>query len=293
MDKGRRVELDALAERYYPDNGTRKHISYLAEYERILEDVRDTPLRILELGVSSGASLLMWHEYLPNATIVGIDIGERPAILDGHERIQFLRASQDDTIALDATGQANGPFDLIVDDASHIGYLTKRSFCHLYPRWLKPGGCYVIEDFGTGFLPEYPDGHRFQDPSPDDAVESTKIFTSHQYGMVGVVKQLIDHMMRELMLGTRSFLDIERLTILTNVAFIQKSARPGGVPDIATPMRGLSPENIVSLPHIKSNAAEPSTVRRTAGALLHAEQSRLGRIWGRLRVPSWLSGLQR
>jgi methylase of polypeptide subunit release factors len=30
--------------------------------------------RILELGVFSGASLLIWRDYLPNATILGIDI---------------------------------------------------------------------------------------------------------------------------------------------------------------------------------------------------------------------------
>jgi hypothetical protein len=226
MNIGFGAELDRLAEKYYPDNGTRKHISYLAEYERILSDVRHAPLRILELGVSSGASLLIWHDYLPNATIVGLDIGGKPASLDGYDRIQFVQASQDDIAALDLVGQRNGPFDLIIDDASHVGYLTKRSFCHLYPRWLKPGGHYVIEDFGTAFLPEYPDGRAFQDLAEDDATEKTVIFTSHQYGMVGVIKQLIDHMMRELMLGMRSFIDIERLTILTNVAFIQKPVRP-------------------------------------------------------------------
>jgi hypothetical protein len=39
------------------------------------------------------------------------------------------------------------------------------------------------------------------------------------------VKQLIDHMMKELMTGTPSVLHIERINILANVAFVQKSFR--------------------------------------------------------------------
>ena len=219
-------ELNELAERYYGTNANRKPITYLAEYESILSKERLSPLRILELGVSSGESLLIWNDYLPKAIIVGLDIAAEPAVLAAHERIQFLRASQDDIAALDIAGRTWGPFDLIIDDASHIGYLTKRAFCHLFPRWLKPGGHYVIEDFGTAFMEEYPDGSTFRDPSNEDASEGNKIFASHQYGMAGVIKQLIDHMMRELMVGTRSFLDIERMTILTNAAFVKKSARP-------------------------------------------------------------------
>jgi hypothetical protein len=226
MARGDGMELNVIADRYYIDSRTRKPISYLREYERILAEVRDARLRILELGVYAGASLLMWHDYFPNATILGIDVSEEPACLKGYQRIHFQRASQEDTAALDVAGDTHGPFDVIIDDASHLGYLTKRAFYHLFPRWLKPGGYYVIEDFGTAFMPEYPDGCALRVPMNDDAIESATVFESHQNGMVGVVKQLIDHMMAELMLGTRSFIDIERMTIVSNVAFIQKWARP-------------------------------------------------------------------
>jgi hypothetical protein len=39
-----------------------------------------------------------------------------------------------------------GPFGLIVDDASHDGNLTVRSFGLLWPL-VQPGGYYVIEDW--------------------------------------------------------------------------------------------------------------------------------------------------
>jgi SAM-dependent methyltransferase len=218
------IGLDALAERYYTDDGTRKPASYLAEYQRIFGDRRDAKLRILELGVASGASLLIWRDYLPNATIVGVDVIEPPPCIVGQDRIHFIRGSQDDQAVLDRAGMiAGGPFDLIVDDASHIGYLTKRAFCYLFPLWLKPGGHYVIEDFGTGMLPAYPDGEAFIEPALDDARPDTLLFKSHQSGMVGLVKQLIDYMMKELITGARSQFAIERMNILVNVVFIQKS----------------------------------------------------------------------
>ena len=148
--------LETLAERYYAaGDGTRKAPSYLREYESLLAHRRDAPLRLLEIGVSSGASMLIWRDYLPRATIVGIDIADPPPRIRGQERIHFIQGSQDDPETLDRAGEAaGGRFDLIIDDASHIGYLTKRSFHHLFPRWLMPGGVYVIEDFGTGFMPD-------------------------------------------------------------------------------------------------------------------------------------------
>jgi hypothetical protein len=41
-------------------------------------------------------------------------------------------------------------FDIIIDDASHIGELTKTAFWHLFDNHLKPNGLYAIEDWGTG-----------------------------------------------------------------------------------------------------------------------------------------------
>jgi SAM-dependent methyltransferase len=230
-------DLTASAERHYAaGDATRKPVSYLLEYERILADLRDRDARILELGVSSGASLLMWKDYLPNGIIVGLDIDAMPGKIAGQERIHFIRASQDDTAALDqAATIAGGPFDLIIDDASHVGYLTKRSFMYLFPRLLKPGGTYAIEDYCTGFLPEYPDGSPWVEPPAFDTGSGTRRFESHQFGMVGVVKQLIDHMARELITGQISYLAIEKMSIRTNLALIEKSTLTPGPPPVRRP----------------------------------------------------------
>ena len=95
--------MDALATKYYSDDGTRKSLSYYAEYERIIEDRRNQPLRILELGVFSGASMLIWSDYAPNATIVGLDSAKfPPAAISGEKRIHFVSGLQDDPATLDA-----------------------------------------------------------------------------------------------------------------------------------------------------------------------------------------------
>ncbi|PPQ35173.1 hypothetical protein CCS01_08530 [Rhodopila globiformis] len=221
--------LDALVAHYYAlGDFTRKASSYIASYRSLLEGKRNESLRLLELGVSSGASLLVWRDYLPRATIVGIDLADPPPRILRQDRIHFVQGSQGDAAVLERAAEvAGGPFDVIIDDASHIGYLTKRSLQYLFPRHLVPGGLYVIEDFGTGFLPAYPDGTTFEEPDWNDAVEGSTIFRSSQHGMVGVVKQLVEPLVQELSTGTKPYLAISRLTIETNIAFIEKSMQPG------------------------------------------------------------------
>lgn len=269
--------LTALADRHYAAGDfTRKSELYLREYERILGSRRDAPIRILELGVSSGASLLLWRDYLPQATIVGIDIDPMPAMLAGQERVQFLQGSQDDLALLDrAAAVAGGPFDLIVDDASHIGYLTKRSFNYLFRTWLKPGGTYVIEDFGTGYLPEYPDGSAFVPVRMQDAEPGTREFVGHQFGMVGVVKQLIDHMMQQLITGAAPPIQIGRLVVLTNIAFVEKSAEPAGPIGLDPPMG--TPAVVAAVPDAAMVARVEALEQRLA-----AVETTLGRFLSRL-----------
>lgn len=248
--------LEVLAERHYAvGDGTRKAAHYFREYEALLRPRREAPLRLLELGVSSGASMLIWRDYLPNATIVGLDLAAAPTTLRGQQRIHFVQGSQDDPETLDRAGEAaGGRFDLIIDDASHLGYLTKRSFQYLFSRWLVPGGVYAIEDYGTGFMPEFPDGAAYVEPPHADSVPETQVFASHQYGMVGVVKQLMDYLMTDLMTGQPPRYDIERMTILSNIALMQKA---GGVPvQGATSVPGQAIGSDRALDHVPLMAAE-------------------------------------
>jgi len=222
--------LATIADRHYgEDRGGfhRKPESFIAEYERLFAAIRLEPLRVLELGVFFGMSLLMWRDYFPNAIIVGVDVREKPPSIDEQPRIHYVKGSQDDPETLEgAAAVAGRPFDIIIDDASHIGYLTRRSLFYLFPRWLRPGGTYVIEDLGAAFMDAFPDGSPFQSDESDDP--QVKCFPSHQHGILGVVKQVIDQTMKGMVTGVPSVLDVERMTFLPNIAVIRKAPAPPG-----------------------------------------------------------------
>jgi len=120
---------------------------------------------------------------------VGLD--KNPVELnDPTNRIFIYQGNQEDKNILDKIRMETSKdgFDIIIDDASHIGELTKVSFWHLFDNHLKPGGVYVIEDWGTGYWRGWLDGEFCLVPPKDENHQ----FKSHQHGMVGFIKQLVD-----------------------------------------------------------------------------------------------------
>lgn len=136
---------------------TDKSEHYIARYERAFASLRDKPVRLLELGVKTGGSLQMWADFFPHGEIVGLDLN--PAEVR-HDRIHVHLGYQQDVEVLDQISSEHAPqgFDIIIDDASHLGEHTAASFAALYSRHLVPGGIYVLEDWGTGYWPTWPDG---------------------------------------------------------------------------------------------------------------------------------------
>jgi len=222
----KRGEKLTLAKKLKGD--TDKSPGYLREYERAFSNMVDKEVRLLELGVYKGGSLLMWRDYFPKGVIIGLDrkIAE---INDPTGRIHTYQGSQQDTALLTKIVREEAPdgFNIIIDDCSHVGELTHVSFWHLFKYGLKPGGIYAIEDWGTGYWrshPYYPDGRRFRRGREVESigggpwlesglhwlahrrvVQGSIIFRrflyryqyisrlcSHDRGMVGFVKQLID-----------------------------------------------------------------------------------------------------
>src|SRR5262245_52206479 len=213
---------------------------YLERYDPILEPWLDREIVLLELGVHRGGSLLLWRDYFPLGTIVGIDIN-LPSDLQTAKRIQLFAGNQGDPQFLSHVAHETAPegFDIIIDDASHIGELSKIAFWHLFDNHLKPGGLYVVEDWGTGYWDDWPDGKsldlevygkrcgvwlkiakrlRFKAP-----------WRCHSYGMVGFVKQLVDeqgahdvtraHLRGESKRGSR----FESMLIAPSIVFIRKA----------------------------------------------------------------------
>jgi tetratricopeptide (TPR) repeat protein len=132
---------------------------YTPLYHALFSPLRDRALRLLEIGVGGygfstvgGASLAMWAEYFSNALVTGIDIVEKRLALD--PRIKVFRGSQDDPIFLNDVCAERGPFDIIIDDGSHVPKQVAASFNILFPS-LVEGGMYVIEDMQTAFWPQF------------------------------------------------------------------------------------------------------------------------------------------
>jgi hypothetical protein len=186
-----------LGKKYYEGVGCKSWEMY-GLYEGPLANLREKPLKILEIGVFSGSSLLVWNEYFPNAEIVGIDITEVKR--EFGPRVRFIQGMQQDIGLLKKISEVTAPdgWDIIIDDASHIGYYAKTSFWYLFKNHLKHGGLYFIEDWQTGYWDDWKDGHHYSEPRDSSLFRSEPVrFPSHDYGMVGMIKQIVDEAGRD------------------------------------------------------------------------------------------------
>lgn len=118
--------------------------SYGVLYTTIMAQYTNRPINILEIGVFSGASALVWSMYLPYATIDGIDItmdNIRFGLDNPRIRFQVIDGTQND-----APSKLNHQtYDIIIDDASHTPESQIASF-GIFAKYLRTGGVYIIED---------------------------------------------------------------------------------------------------------------------------------------------------
>ena len=166
--------------------------AYVPIYEQIFAPLRHQKLKILELGVFQGGSLKVWERYFPHAEIAGLDL-RLPGMAFDSGRVRMFEGDQSDPGILDRIAAEVAPdgFDIVIDDAAHIAALAKASFWHLFEHHLRPGALYCIEDWGTGYWNGWPDGSKFETfESRTNGVQ--RRFPSHDFGMVGFVKQLVD-----------------------------------------------------------------------------------------------------
>src|SRR5262245_26238722 len=129
-----------------------KWLHYFETYESIVGPLAKRPIRMLEIGVYNGSSLRMWRKYLhPDSIIVGLDIDpgckqhERP---DANLHVRIGDQSQPSVRRL---VDELGPFDLILDDGSHMSSHMVASFNLLFLDGLRSPGVYLVEDTHSNF----------------------------------------------------------------------------------------------------------------------------------------------
>lgn len=139
--------------------GAHKWYHYFSTYEEVISPYKNRPIALLEIGINMGASLNMWREYLhKDSTVVGIDIAPECARFEDVPSKLYCRiGDQSDPDFLQEVIDEFGPFDIILDDGSHLVSHMIASFNHLFPAGLKDPGVYLVEDTHSNFWTTYRD----------------------------------------------------------------------------------------------------------------------------------------
>lgn len=129
---------------------------YLEHYERHFQKYVNQKISILEIGVEAGGSLQLWKKYFgEKCNIVGVDIN--PECKFEEEQIKVEIGDQSDLTFLKFIVDKYGPFDIIIDDGSHIQSHIQKTFHYLYNH-LKDNGVYVIEDVHCSYFSSFQGG---------------------------------------------------------------------------------------------------------------------------------------
>jgi cephalosporin hydroxylase len=137
-------ELAKLATK--TDKGPKDH-NYVEVYERFMVQWRYEPIKIFEIGIEKGGSLLMWQDYFPKASIFGVDIANMSKM--DNARIKTIVGDQSKRDQLQkAIEVSGGDIDILIDDGGHTMEQQQVSLGYLFP-FVRPGGYYILEDIHT------------------------------------------------------------------------------------------------------------------------------------------------
>ena len=125
--------------------GIWKWLHYFELYERHLQRFVGRPVNVLEIGVFSGGSLGMWHEYFgAGCTVYGVDIEPACRAYAG-ERTKVLIGDQGDRDFWRRVRAEVPRFDVVIDDGGHTPEQQIVTLEEVLP-YMSPGGVYVCED---------------------------------------------------------------------------------------------------------------------------------------------------
>jgi hypothetical protein len=135
LDEGRQWGTDKLT----------KH-PYASDYDKIFDPIRNDPIKLLEVGVYHGASMILWDKYFVNGIITGLDIEPRKSFENVKDKTDPSRTN---IIIADAylkeVADKFDELDVAIDDGPH-SLESMKSFIELYWPKIKKNGYLVIED---------------------------------------------------------------------------------------------------------------------------------------------------
>ena len=160
---------------------------YTSYYHALFGPLRATTRNFLEVGVFKGQSVQMWRDYFSTSQIYGIDYfrGKSAGTWARYERVKAKldapygprvhlfdvnQSSVDEmtrAFANDAPLGKAAPYDIIVEDGSHLQRDQQLSLAQLLPL-VAPGGIYIIEDISSSY-------HHGYDEVPSSAGTTAEI----------------------------------------------------------------------------------------------------------------------
>lgn len=144
--------LSAIAAKYSTD---KKDHGYIAPYAAYLPE---TCRSMLEIGVATGQSALMWFEYFgKDLDLHLMDLFQNPDFVSlrwcRERHFQPYECDQTDISLMSKLVTTN--FEVIIEDASHNSHAQLITFKHLFMNNLKSKGLYVCEDTHCCLNPFY------------------------------------------------------------------------------------------------------------------------------------------
>jgi cephalosporin hydroxylase len=161
----RDVELRVVEEPPIPE--TTDHLIHIHKplYHLLRLDELATcvaPAHMVEIGVFHGGSTVYWEHRLAPSRLVALEIAPGAPALEAYIRRHdlgrsieaYFGVSQQDAFTLRRLIGAE-PIDLVIDDGSHMYGPTLTALECLLPM-VRPGGAYIIEDWGWGHVFGWP-----------------------------------------------------------------------------------------------------------------------------------------
>lgn len=138
--------LTKIFNKYDTDKNSSFH-NYSRQYDSLLKEFRDKPVKYLEIGVLNGHSIKAFREIFKNSPcILGLDIDNKCKKYEDIENniyVEIGNAANKNFI--DEITKKYGSFDIILDDGSHTNRDVIDSFELLFPL-LNDNGLYIVED---------------------------------------------------------------------------------------------------------------------------------------------------
>lgn len=146
---GQKYDTDKSSQRNNVTDSRHCH-PYTLFYDGLFKNKKNKHLKIAELGILDGASLLMWKDYFINAELYGFEYNN--SLIQNfknnfnNDRITLanIDVTNKDSI-INSFNNINKLYDIIIEDTTHKFKDQIRVIENTY-QYLKPGGIMIIED---------------------------------------------------------------------------------------------------------------------------------------------------